>query len=298
MAKTGRIKVRGGLCAGMMLMLTMTVTVHYVQAIELGGFDVDMGTGSFEGDASDWKQDAEEEIPAGDENYASGDGSWSNSDSSWTTGETSEAGNDVQPETGGEDFFSSGHYETETSGASYNEETSEDVVLDRQAENNSVNNHTDAEVEITESQFSDLENLQSIAPTPTVMETATSTPFPVRELSPVPSPIRTQDILKVPEKEEELPEEECRQKMQLLYCRKSLGKASKIKIHPNPELAVAILSIRINGKEILWNMSGGNILLDLQEETEHAEIVTAVMCRRELSWTEAKKNAILTYNIF
>ena len=86
--------------------------------------------------------------------------------------------------------------------------------------------------------------------------------------------------------------------MQLLYCRKSLGKASKIKIHPNPELAVAILSIRINGKEILWNMSGGNILLDLQEETEHAEMVTAVMCRRELSWTEAKKNAILTYNIF
>ena len=281
----------------MVLLLTMTVTVRYVQAIELGGFDVDMGTGSFEGDASDWYHDAEEES-AGDENYASGDGSWSNSDSSWTTGETSEVGNDVQPETGGEDFFSSGHYETETSGASYNEETSEDVVLDRQAENDSVNNHTDSELESTESQFLDPENLQSIAPTPTVMETATPSPFPVRELSPVPSPIRTQDILKVPEKEEELPEEECRQKMQLLYCRKNLGKASKIKIHPNPELAVAILSIRINGKEILWNMSGGNILLDLQEETEHTEIVTAVMCRRELSWTEAKKNAILTYNIF
>ena len=96
---------------------------------------------------------------------------------------------------------------------------------------------------------------------------------------------------------EELPEEECRQKMQLLYCRKSLDKVSKIKITPNPELAAAILSIRINGKAILWNMSGGNILLDLQEETEHTEIVTAVMCRRELSWTEIKKNAILTYNI-
>lgn len=298
MAKTGRIKVRGGLCAGMVLVLTMTVTVYYVQAIELGGFDVDMGTGSFEGDASDWKQDAEEEMPAGDENYVSGDGSWSNSDSSWTTGETSEAGNDAQPETGGEDFFSSGQYETEASGASYNEETSEEnEISDRQAENGSVNKHTDSGLEISESQFSDLEKLQSIAPTPTAMETATPSPFPVRELSPVPSPIRTQDILKVPEKEEELPEEECRQKMQILYCRKNLAKASKIKIHPNPELAVAILSIRINGKEILWNMSGGNILLDLQEKTEHAEIVTAVMCRRELSWTEAKKNAILTYNI-
>ena len=283
----------------MVLLLTMTVTVRYVQAIELGGFEVDMGTGSFEGDASDWKQDAEEEMPARDENYASGDGSWSNSDSSWTTGETSEAGNDVQPETGGEDFFSSGQYETEASGASYNEETSEeDEISDRQAENGSVNNYTDSELEISESQFSDPENLQSITPTSTVMETATPSPFPVRKLSPVPSPIRTQDILKVPEKEEELPEEECRQKMQLLYCRKSLDKVSKIKIHLNPELAAAILSIRINGKEILWNMSGGNILLDLQEETEHAEIVTAVMCRRELSWTEAKKNAILTYNIF
>ena len=298
MAKTGRIKVRGGLCAGMVLVLTMTVTVYYVQAIELGGFDVDMGTGSFEGDASDWKQDAEEEMPAGDENYVSGDGSWSNSDSSWTTGETSEAGNDAQPETGGEDFFSSGQYETEASGASYNEETSEEnEISDRQAENGSVNKHTDSGLEISESQFSDLEKLQSIAPTPTAMETATPSPFPIRELSPVPSPIRMQDILKVPEKEEELPEEECRQKMQILYCRKNLAKASKIKIHPNPELAVEILSIRINGKEILWNMSGGNILLDLQEKTEHAEIVTAVMCRRELSWTEAKKNAILTYNI-
>ena len=298
MAKTGRIKVRGGLCTGMVLVLTMTVTVYYVQAIELGGFDVDMGTGSFEGDTSDWKQDAEEEMPAGDENYVSGDGSWSNSDSSWTTGETSEAGNDVQPETGGEDFFSSGQYETEAFGAPYNEETSEEnEISDRQAENGSVNKHTDSGLEISESQLSDLEKLQSIAPTPTAMETATPSPFPVRELSPVPSPIRMQDILKVPEKEEELPEEECRQKMQILYCRKNLAKASKIKIHPNPELAVAILSIRINGKEILWNMSGGNILLDLQEKTEHAEIVTAVMCRRELSWTEAKKNAILTYNI-
>lgn len=257
-----------------------------------------MGTGSFEGDASDWYHDAEEES-AGDENYASGDGSWSNSDSSWTTGEISEAGNDVQPETGGEDFFSSGQYETEASGASYNEETSEeDEISDRQAENGSVNNHTDSELEIPESQFSDPENLQSIAPTPTVMETATPSPFPVRKLSPVPSSIRTQDILKVLEKEEELPEEECRQKMQLLYCRKSLDKVSKIKINPNPELTAAILSIRINGKAILWDMSGGNILLDLQEETEHTEIVTAVMCRRELSWTEAKKNAILTYNIF
>ena len=197
MAKTGRIKVRGGLCAGMVLVLTMTVTVYYVQAIELGGFDVDMGTGSFEGDASDWKQDAEEEMPAGDENYVSGDGSWSNSDSSWTTGETSEAGNDAQPETGGEDFFSSGQYETEASGASYNEETSEEnEISDRQAENGSVNKHTDSGLEISESQFSDLEKLQSIAPTPTAMETATPSPFPVRELSPVPSPIRTQDILK------------------------------------------------------------------------------------------------------
>ena len=94
--------------------------------------------------------------------------------------------------------------------------------------------------------------------------------------------------MKVLEKEEELPEEECRQKMQLFTVEKS-DKVSKIKIHPNPELAAAILSIQINGKAILWDMSGGNILLDLQEETEHTEIVTAVMCRRELSWTEAKR---------
>lgn len=66
----------------------------------------------------------------------------------------------------------------------------EDEISDRQAENGSVNNHTDSELEIPESQFSDPENFQSIAPTPTVMETATPSPFPVRKLSPVPSSIQ------------------------------------------------------------------------------------------------------------
>ena len=119
-------------------------------------------------------------------------------------------------------------------------------------------------------------------------------------ISPTPTPVSEiqKNILTVPQKEEELTEEECRQKMQLIYCRKEIRNAAEAEIIPDRSRVIAVVSIRINGKEADWHWRSSRILLKLNPQEMQTEIETAIMCRKELSWTEAKKNAILTYNIF
>lgn len=173
-------------------------------------------------------------------------------------------------------------------------------MAEGQTENTGIAGNTALNSEFSGEQISEVAGSSNLSPTPTALPTATPTltPLPTRSISSIPLPKPTQDILTLPEKEEELPDEECRQKMQIVYCKKEIQGASEIKIHPNPQLAAAVLSVRINGKEADWHSVGGIIFLNMNEELEHAEVETAVMCSRELSWTEAKKNAILTYTIF
>ncbi len=142
----------------MVLLLTMTATVRYVQAIELGGFDVDMGTEASKemlltGIMMQRRNQPEMRImPA-----VMAFGAIQTVPGLPGKLQKQEMMCSRKQE---ERIFSSGQYETEASGASYNEETSEeDEISDRQAENGSVNNHTDSELEISESQFSDPENL-------------------------------------------------------------------------------------------------------------------------------------------
>ena len=153
-------------------------------------------------------------------------------------------------------------------------------------------NDTLYNIENTEQQIAD------ISPTPIPSPTPTMTPIP--SISPTPTPVSEiqKNILTVPQKEEELTEEECRQKMQLIYCRKEIRNAAEAEIIPDRSLVIAVISIRTNGKEADWHWRGSRILLKLNPQEMQTEIETAVMCRKELSWTEAKKNAILTYNIF
>ena len=129
---------------------------------------------------------------------------------------------------------------------------------------------------------------------------ATPTMTPIPSISPTPTPVSEiqKNILTVPQKEEELTEEECRQKMQLIYCRKEIRNAAEAEIIPDRSRVIAVVSIRINGKEADWHWRSSRILLKLNPQEMQTEIETAIMCRKELSWTEAKKNAILTYNIF
>lgn len=67
------------------------VTTTCVQAIELGGFDVDMGTGSFEEENSGWDQDSGTAGVTGSEDY-------DHTDDSWNDTMNSTAGNSAQTE--------------------------------------------------------------------------------------------------------------------------------------------------------------------------------------------------------
>ena len=299
MEKRSRPKIKKNFLAGILLLIFLLLTVKVVQAIELGGFDVDMGTGSFEDDSS-WDQ---EETTGGttssdNDNYDSNN-NWNNTEDSWNTGDDSSGAgagsyttgntNTAQPETDWNDFFSADSYEDGTSNNTVSQNNSSETarVADHQNSNDTLYN-----IENTEQQIAD------ISPTPIPSPTPTMTPIP--SISPTPTPVSEiqKNILTVPQKEEELTEEECRQKMQLIYCRKEIRNAAEAEIIPDRSLVIAVISIRTNGKEADWHWRGSRILLKLNPQEMQTEIETAVMCRKELSWTEAKKNAILTYNIF
>ena len=280
-------------------MIFLLLAVKVVQAIELGGFDVDMGTGSFEDDSS-WDQ---EETTGGttssdNDNYDSNN-NWNNTEDFWNTGDDSSGAgagsyttgntNTAQPETDWNDFFSADSYEDGTSNNTVSQNNSSETAraADHQNSNDTLYN-----IENTEQQIAD------ISPTPIPSPTPTMTPIP--SISPTPTPVSEiqKNILTVPQKEEELTEEECRQKMQLIYCRKEIRNAAEAEIIPDRSRVIAVVSIRINGKEADWHWRSSRILLKLNPQEMQTEIETAIMCRKELSWTEAKKNAILTYNIF
>lgn len=299
MEKRSILKIKKNFLAGVLLLIFLLFTVKVVQAIELGGFDVDMGTGSFEDDSS-WDQ---EETTGGttssdNDNYDSNN-NWNNTEDSWNTGDDSSGAgagsyttgntNTTQPETDWNDFFSADSYEDGTSNNTVSQNNSSETAraADHQNSNDTLYN-----IENTEQQIAD------ISPTPIPSPTPTMTPIP--SISPTPTPVSEiqKNILTVPQKEEELTEEECRQKMQLIYCRKEIRNAAEAEIIPDRSLVIAVISIRTNGKEADWHWRGSRILLKLNPQEMQTEIETAVMCRKELSWTEAKKNAILTYNIF
>ena len=301
MEKRSRPKIKKNFLAGILLLIFLLLTVNVVQAIELGGFEVDMGTGSFEDDSS-WDQEGTtgRKTPSDNDNYDNSN-NWSNSntDDFWNTGDDSsgaDAGsytngntNTAQPETDWNDFFSADSYEDGTSNNTVSQNNSSETAgaADQQNSNDTFYN-----IENTEQQISDTSPTPILSPTPTMT--------PTTSISPTPTPASEiqKNILTVPQKEEELTEEECRQKMQLIYCRKEIRNAAEAEIIPDRSRVIAVVSIRTNGKEADWHWRGSRILLKLNPQEMQTEIETAVMCRKELSWTEAKKNAILTYNIF
>lgn len=234
MEKRSILKIKKNFLAGVSLLIFLLLAVKVVQAIELGGFDVDMGTGSFEDDSS-WDQ---EETTGGttssdNDNYDSNN-NWSNTEDSWNTGDDSSGAgagsyttgntNTAQPETDWNDFFSADSYEDGTSNnntVSQNNSSETARAADHQNSNDTLYN-----IENTEQQIAD------ISPTPIPSPTPTMTPIP--SISPTPTPVSEiqKNILTVPQKEEELTEEECRQKMQLIYCRKEIRNAAEAEIIP------------------------------------------------------------------
>ena len=141
-----------------------------------------------------------------------------------------------------------------------------------------------------------------------VAEVPTDTPFPVPSPTitptaiptPVPTEVPESEVDKVTEFHEEyrIPPAECLTKMKLFYWTEMVRGREKMEIKLNHRVVAAVISLRINGQEISRTTDSGNIcIVQLQEDNENL-IELAAMVPSDLSWTEIKKDAILSYNVF
>ena len=140
-----------------------------------------------------------------------------------------------------------------------------------------------------------------------VAEVPTDTPFPMPSPTitptaiptPVPTEVPESEVDKVTEFHEEyrISPAECLKKMKLFYWKETVRGREKMEIKLNHRVVAAVISLRINGQEISRTTDSGNIcIVQLQEDNENL-IELAAMVPSDLSWTEIKKNAILSYNV-
>ena len=208
------------------MIISLIFTVTGVYAIELGGFDVDIGTGNSEDDSGWDREENTGEITSPDDVYDSSE-SWNDTDSSWNTGEDSSGAGDyvtentTQTENDRGDSYLADSYGVQSSDNSEQNNISETIREEEQQNNSSIfrENQIDGQ-QNPEGQISD------ISPTPEPSPSAALTAVPTFIPSPTPKAEIQKNILTVPQKEEELPEQECLTKMQIIYCQK------KFKMHP------------------------------------------------------------------
>lgn len=85
--------------------------------------------------------------------------------------------------------------------------------------------------------------------------------------------------------------------MGLIYRRIDTGQCKKAEIKLNTQAVAAVVSIRTEDGDILWQQDGNRIHIIFSKRGYHqAEI--ALLCRKDFTWTERQKNAILSYNTF
>ena len=263
--------------------------------MELGGFDVMTGVDDVD-DWSDWDEaetgsvaesgtSSGRDSGSGDTYGETGDTGWEES-SEWETesrqeeptGTENRANTEVmnQADTGGSvrtDQIQAGSLDSmDTDGYGQTDTVSAEI-----------NNQAVAEV-------------PTDTPVPTLSPTITPTAIP----TPVPTEVPESEVNKVIEFHEEyrIPPAECLTKMKLFYWTETVRGREKMEIKLNHRVVAAVISLRMNGQEISRTTDSGNIcIVQLQEDNENL-IELAAMVPSDLSWTEIKKNAILSYNVF
>ena len=284
------------LLAGILLILNSISSGVY--AMELGGFDVTTGVD----DVDDWSDWDETETGSAAENGTS-------------SGRDSESG-DTYGETGDTGWEESSEWETES-----RQEEPAGTENRTNAANTEVMNQADTggSVKTDQIQAGSLDSMdtdgygqaytgsaeinnQAVAevptdtPVPTLSPTITPTAIP----TPVPTEVPESEVNKVTEFHEEyrIPPSECLKKMKLFYWKETVRGREKIEIKLNHRVVAAVISLRMNGQEISRTTDSGNIcIVQLQEDNENL-MELATMVPSDLSWTEIKKNAILSYNVF
>lgn len=282
--------------AGILLVLNSISSGVY--AMELGGFDVTTGVDDMD-DWTDWDEDVTDGVSenesAGSVDSGSGDTYGETENTGWEESSERDTESRQEEPTGTENRANTGNTEVmnqvDTGGSVRTDQiqaesldsTDTDGYGQTYTGSAEINNQAVTEVP-TDTPFP--------MPSPTITPTAIPTP--------VPTEVPESEVNKVTEFHEEyrIPPAECLKKMKLFYWKETVRGSEKMEIKLNHRVVAAVISLRINGQEISRTTDSGNsCIVQLQEDNENL-IELAAVVPSDLSWTEIKKDAILSYNVF
>ena len=266
--------------------------------MELGGFDVTTGVDDMD-DWTDWDEDVTDGVSenesAGSVDSGSGDTYGETENTGWEESSERDTESRQEEPTGTENRANTGNTEVmnqvDTGGSVRTDQiqaesldsTDTDGYGQTYTGSAEINNQAVTEVP-TDTPFP--------MPSPTITPTAIPTP--------VPTEVPESEVNKVTEFHEEyrIPPAECLKKMKLFYWKETVRGSEKMEIKLNHRVVAAVISLRINGQEISRTTDSGNsCIVQLQEDNENL-IELAAVVPSDLSWTEIKKDAILSYNVF
>lgn len=268
------------------LLLGILEISYSVYASEFGGFDISTGTGEDNTDWSDW-DDTEPSYDAQEQE---------NSNYSVNENEIQESNENMTDVWQNSDENSRDNTEQE-----WNERNESTEVGNNQLHDQSQTSEITKPEQNTSS--ASVETMPSEALTQLTMSEPTLTPTPLPTATVTPAPVFTEvpvaEEHKIIEFSEEyrLPPTECRQKMCMFYWKEEAPGGDRMEICMNYNITLKIMSVRVNGQETEYRKESEKLIVSgLSEERNILEL--AIMVPSDLSWTENKKNVILSYNIF
>lgn len=279
--------------AGILLVLNSISSGVY--AMELGGFDVTTGVDDMD-DWADWDEDVTDGVSenesAGSVDSGSGDTFGERENTGWEESSEWETESRQEELTGTENRTNTEVMNQVDTGGSVRTDQIQAGSLDSTDTDGYGQTYTGS------AEINNQEIVEVPTDTPVPMPSPTITPTAMP--TPVPTEVPEAEVNKVTEFHEEyrIPPAECLKKMKLFYWKRTVRGREKMEIKLNHRVVTAVVSLRINGQEISWTTDWGSICIDqLQEDNENL-IELAAMVPADLSWTEIKKNAILSYNVF
>ena len=284
------------LLAGILLVLNSISSGVY--AMELGGFDVTTGVDDVD-DWSDWDEDGtvgvSENESAGSVDSVSGDTYGETGDTGWEESSEWETESRQEEPDGTENRANAANTEVMNQ-AGTGGSVKTDQIQAGSLDSMDTDGYGQAYTGSAEINNQAVAEVPTDTPVPTLSPTITPTAIP----TPVPTEVPESEVNKVIEFHEEyrIPPAECLKKMKLFYWKETVRGREKMEIKLNHRVVAAVISLRMNGQERSRTTDSGNIcIVQLQEDNENL-IELAAMVPSDLSWTEIKKNAILSYNVF
>lgn len=282
--------------AGILLVLNSISSGVY--AMELGGFDVTTGVDDMD-DWTDWDEDVTDGVSenesAGSVDSGSGDAYGETENTGWEESSERDTESRQEEPTGTENRANTGNTEVmnqvDTGGSVRTDQIQAESLDSTDTDGYGQTYTGSAEI-----------NNQAVAEVPT--DTPFPMPSPTITLTAIPTPVPTEvpesEVDKVTEFHEEyrISPAECLTKTKLFYWKETVRGREKMEIKLNHRVVAVVISLRINGQEVSRTTDSGNIcIVQLQEDNENL-IELAAVVPSDLSWTEIKKDAILSYNVF